>query len=173
MRANAREVVGAVAQQAKTAVTVATDVASVASGIGSIRNANAQQADTVGELTAAFTSLLADERRPRAVDRAGMSPAAGHDRVCSPEELRRIEHVDRLLAGGGDGLPGCWRCSTTRAGRCGARWSRRWRRAGDAGGRAAVSTCLRTQRDDEARIAATVDALSALTGDVRRRAGRR
>src|SRR5688572_18955351 len=92
-----------------------------------------------------------------------MSSAAGQT-AFSPDELRRIEHVDRLLAGGGDGLQGLLAMLDDPS------WSVRRAvvAALAAAGTSAVAPLvdvLRTQRDDEARIAATVDALSALTGD--------
>jgi len=92
-----------------------------------------------------------------------MSPAAAQASVSS-EELRRIEHVDRLVAGGDDGLHDLLEMLDDPS------WS--VRRAVVAGlaaaGTAAVAPLvdvLRTRRDDEARIAATVDALSALAAD--------
>ncbi len=92
-----------------------------------------------------------------------MSSVAGQT-AFSSEELRRIEHVDRLLAGGGDGVHGLLAMLDDPS------WSVRRAvvAALAAAGTSAVAPLvdvLRTRRDDEARIAATVDALSALTGD--------
>jgi HEAT repeat protein len=92
-----------------------------------------------------------------------MSPAASQVAVSS-DELRRIEHVDRLVAGGADGLPDLLAMLDDPS------WSVRRAvvAALAAAGTAAVAplvNVLRTQRDDEARIAATVDALSALAAD--------
>ena len=91
--------------------------------------------------------------------------------MCSSEELRRIEHVDRLVAGGGDGVQGLLAMLDDPS------WSVRRAvvAALAAAGTSAVAPLvdvLRTRRDDEARIAATVDALSALAGDCDARAGR-
>ncbi|MBC8132466.1 MAG: hypothetical protein H7X95_05745 [Deltaproteobacteria bacterium] len=72
MRGNAKEIVTAVTQQAKAAAEMAVDVNAVATGIGRIRKANAQQADAVETVTATLTALLTVEagRPPRSVEPA-------------------------------------------------------------------------------------------------------
>jgi len=83
----------------------------------------------------------------------------------SPEELRRIERVDRLAAGGEAGFAPLLDMLADPS------WA--VRRAVVAALAAAATAAvpllceaLRTRRDDEARIAATVDALSLSSGDV-------
>ena len=92
-----------------------------------------------------------------------MSSAAGQVAVSS-EELRRIEHIDRLVAGGDDGLRDLLEMLDDPS------WSVRRAvvaglAAAGAGAVAPLVDVLRTRRDDEARIAATVDALSSLAAD--------
>ena len=87
--------------------------------------------------------------------------------VFTPEELRRIEDVDRLAAVGGPGIDDL----------VGMLDDPSWtvRRAVVAAIAAvgmpafpALSALLRDRRDNEARIAATMDALAALAGDADR-----
>ena len=71
MRVNAREIVTAVAQQAKTSLGVATDVGAVAARIGKVRLANVEQAEAIEGLTVALAA-----QRSGAPDGAGSGEPA-------------------------------------------------------------------------------------------------
>lgn len=87
--------------------------------------------------------------------------------VISPEELRRIQQVDRLAAGADAGVEPLldmlddpsWTVRRAVIAALAASGTR---------GVAPLCRTLRTRRDNETRIAAAVDALSAMTGDVER-----
>ena len=59
MRVNAREIVTAVAQQARTSLGIATDVGAVAAGIGKVRLANVEQAEAIEGLTVTLAAQRA------------------------------------------------------------------------------------------------------------------
>jgi len=93
------------------------------------------------------------------------STSTGPSRLAfSPEELRRVQEVDRLAALSGVGVPRLvamlddpsWAVRRAVVAALGA--------AGDAA-LAPLLDALQTRRDDEARIAALVDALSTLAAD--------